>query len=106
MPARLAAHVVHAQAVLDLPAGATRLAGNAFEPNHAFRIGARAWGVQFHPEFNKERMALYVDHLAETLRAAGRDPLAIRANLAETPESAGLLPRFAALVRPPGRDRG
>jgi GMP synthase (glutamine-hydrolysing) len=99
MPSRFAAHAVHAQSVLELPPGATRLAGNAFEPTHAFRIGARAWGIQFHPEFDVERMGVYVDHLTPALREAGRDIGAIRAGLAETPESAGLLARFAHLAR-------
>jgi GMP synthase (glutamine-hydrolysing) len=99
MPARFAAHAVHAQSVRELPAGAVLLAGNDYEPTHAFRIGARAWGVQFHPEFDIERMALYVHHLAPDLRAAGRDPATILAGLAPTPEAAGLLPRFAHLAR-------
>ncbi len=98
MPARFSAHAVHAQSVLDLPLGATRLAGNAFEPTHAFRVGARAWGIQFHPEFNVERMGVYVDHLTPALREAGRDIAAIRASLAETPESAGLLALFSRLA--------
>lgn len=98
LPGRFVAHAVHAQSVRELPPGAVRLAGNAFEPTHAFRVGARAWGVQFHPEFNEARMALYVERLAPVLDAAGRDLGAIRAGLAETPESASLLARFARLA--------
>lgn len=99
MPARFAAHAVHAQSVRDLPTGAIRLAGNDFEPTHAFRVGPCAWGIQFHPEFDVERMGVYVDHLTPALLAAGRDIGAIRAGLAETPESAGLLARFVRLTR-------
>ncbi len=99
MPARFHAHVVHAQSVRKLPKGATLLAGNAFEPTHAFRVGGCAWGVQFHPEFDTARMALYLDHFAPALQAAGRDAASIRAGLIETPESASLLPRFARLAR-------
>jgi GMP synthase (glutamine-hydrolysing) len=98
LPVRFSAHAVHAQSVMDLPPGAIRLAGNAFEPTHAFRVGARAWGIQFHPEFDIERMGLYVDHLTPALLNAGRDIDAIRAGLAQTPESAGLLARFARLA--------
>lgn len=36
--------------------GAVRLAGNAHEPHQAYRIGANAWGVQFHPEFSLAAM--------------------------------------------------
>lgn len=99
MPARFAAHAVHAQSVRDLPPGAIRLAGNDFEPTHAFRVGTRAWGIQFHPEFDVERMGVYVDHLTPALLAAGRDIGAIRAGLTHTPESTGLLARFVHLTR-------
>ena len=34
----------------ELPAGATRLAGSPAYPNQAFRVGADAYGVQFHLE--------------------------------------------------------
>jgi GMP synthase-like glutamine amidotransferase len=34
----------------DLPDGATRLAGSPAYPNQAFRVGADAYGVQFHLE--------------------------------------------------------
>lgn len=99
MPSRFMAHAVHAQSVRQLPSGAVQLAGNDFEPTHAFRVGARAWGIQFHPEFNPERMALYIDHLAHDARCAGCDIEAIRAGVMETPESAALLPLFANLAR-------
>ncbi len=38
----------------DLPAGATRLAGSPAYPNQAFRVGAGAYGVQFHLEVSPE----------------------------------------------------
>ena len=99
LPRRFPAHAVHAQSALTLPPGATLLAGNGFEPHHAFRVGKRAWGLQFHPEFNRQRMAAYVAQLAPKLHAAGQDIAAISAGLADTPIAATLLPRFARLVR-------
>jgi GMP synthase (glutamine-hydrolysing) len=86
--------------VRDLPPDALLLAGNGFEAHHAFRIGGQAWGLQFHPEFNRERMAAYIHYLAPHLRAAGKDCDQIRARLCDTPIAASLLPRFAALARP------
>lgn len=98
LPGRFPAHAVHAQTVTALPAGAARLAANAFEPTHAFRCGRRVWGIQFHPEFDVARMRGYVDHLADPVRAAGQDPALILRGLTETPVAARLLPRFASLV--------
>lgn len=98
LPARFEAQASHRQSVLRLPDGAVHLARNAFEPNHAFRVGDRAWGVQFHPEFGVEATRAYVDRQAEALAASGDDPAAVRAAVCETPAAASLLPRFATLA--------
>ncbi len=98
LPGQFVAHAVHAQSVRKLPKGATLLAGNAYEPTHAFRIGTCAWGVQFHPEFTLERLAAYLEHLSPDLIAAGRDIDVIRAGLVATPVAARVLPRFARLA--------
>lgn len=98
LPARFEAHVVHRQSALRLPEGAVRLAGNAFEPTQAFRVGESAWGLQFHPEFDAEIMRGYVDHLADTLRAEGSDPAALRERVAATAAAAQLLGRFARIA--------
>ncbi|NTU67359.1 MAG: glutamine amidotransferase [Chlorobiaceae bacterium] len=60
LPECFQAHATHAQSVLRLPPGAVRLAGNPHDPNHAFRIGRCAWGVQFHPEYTREVMEAYL----------------------------------------------
>ncbi len=83
LPARLKVHASHSQSVLRLPTGAIRLAGNAWDRNHAFRVGERAWGVQFHPEFDAEVMRAYA-------AAAKRD-----AHVEEAPDSTLVLRRFA-----------
>lgn len=99
LPPHFPALAVHAQSVLELPPGAVLLAGNDFEPHHAFRVGALAWGIQFHPEFNRERMDAYLHHLAQQLHAAGLDCRRIRAGLCDAPIAAGLLPRFAKMAQ-------
>ncbi len=45
----------------DLPRGATRLASSRLYENQAFRIGTRAYGVQFHPEITVEMVDAWVD---------------------------------------------
>ena len=99
LPARFAAQAVHWQSVRRLPPGAVRLAGSAHEANHAFRVGERAWGVQFHPEFSDAALRDYLDGVADVLAREGRDASAIAARLQPTPEAASVLPRFAQLAR-------
>lgn len=99
LPEAFYAHATHAQSVLRLPPGAVHLAGNDYEPHHAFRVGERAWGVQFHPEFDTRIMHAYVEVRATKCEKAHRDWAAIRATVRETPESAALLRHFASLVR-------
>ncbi|MEZ0075798.1 type 1 glutamine amidotransferase [Planotetraspora sp. GP83] len=40
----------HYDAMTQLPPGAVRLATGGQYPNQAYRLGERAWAVQFHPE--------------------------------------------------------
>jgi GMP synthase-like glutamine amidotransferase len=41
------------------PAGAPRLAATADDQQQAFRVGRRAWGLQFHPEVRKEQVVAW-----------------------------------------------
>ncbi len=104
LPTGFPAHVTHAQTVLDLPPGATRLAGNFFEPHHAFRAGTCAWGVQFHPEFHRGIMACYLREQATELAAAGRHVEPLLRAIRDTPTSHQLLRRFAALATNPSTE--
>ncbi len=47
----------------SLPAGAVRLAGNEAYENQAFRVGARAYGLQFHVEVTGSLVAHWGPHL-------------------------------------------
>jgi GMP synthase (glutamine-hydrolysing) len=97
-PARIRVYESHAQSVLKLPHGAVRLASNPWDANQAFRFGAAAWGVQFHPEFDAEVARAYIEHHRADLAAEGQDPdHLIRTSTAGTSGDA-LLRRFAALV--------
>ena len=44
----------------DLPPGAVHLASSEMYANQAFRIGERAWGIQFHPEVDQAAVELFV----------------------------------------------
>ncbi|NQY92561.1 MAG: glutamine amidotransferase [Campylobacteraceae bacterium] len=65
MPREFYAHVVHFQSVLTLPKNAVLIASNAVEKNHIYKIGACAWGVQFHPEFDEKIMKSYITEVLD-----------------------------------------
>lgn len=94
----LVLQVSHSQRVLDLPAEAVRLARCERDPNHAFRVGENAWGVQFHPEFSAETSRDYVRIRAGTIAAEGLDPDALIANVRDSAHGSQLLRRFRALL--------
>ncbi len=91
-------HVCHHQSVLDLPPGARPLAATAKEPHQAFRVGRCAWGVQFHPEFDREAIVAYIQAQRELLETEGQDPDRLIAETVETPQGTALLRRFGELA--------
>jgi GMP synthase (glutamine-hydrolysing) len=93
----LRVQTTHLESLLELPPGETLLAGNGTDPHHALAWGTRAWGVQFHPEFDADVMRAYLEARREILRSEGIDPDALVREVAETPQGPELLRRFAAL---------
>lgn len=80
------AYSFHSEGV-ELPPGAVGLARSEHFPNHAFRLGQHAYGVQFHPECRPDMLTTWFNlgpamtarpgaqNLAEQLAAAERhDP--------------------------------
>jgi GMP synthase (glutamine-hydrolysing) len=92
------AQVSHAQSVLTLPPGATRLAYDDWDPNQSFRIGKNAWGVQFHPEMDADISRTYIEAERAGLLAQGQDLEQLLAEVRETPLAAEVLHRFARLA--------
>ncbi|MDQ1041091.1 GMP synthase (glutamine-hydrolyzing) [Streptomyces sp. V3I8] len=91
----------HRDQITALPPGAVHLAASDACPVQAFRVGACAWGVQFHPEAGADRLVRW-DEAA--LADEGIDLAGLRARaLAAEPASAGaarrLVAAFAAVVR-------
>ncbi|MDT0269660.1 type 1 glutamine amidotransferase [Streptomyces sp. DSM 44915] len=91
----------HRDQITQLPPGAVHLAESARCPVQAFRLGERAWGVQFHPEVGAERLAHWDP---AGLAADGLDLPALRAEAeAREPAAASaarrLVAAFAAVVR-------
>ncbi|MGE0784422.1 MAG: glutamine amidotransferase [Sandaracinaceae bacterium] len=96
-PARVSSS--HRQCVVRLPDGAVLLAEGAAERHQAFRVGERAWGVQFHPEWDAEVIRAYVESRRETLRGEGLDPDRIEREIEANDNGPILLRRFAELAR-------
>ncbi len=93
-PVQFAAQATHLQSVLRLPEGATRLARSAHDDCHAFRWGATAWGVQFHPEFNTLQMRGYVHAKHDALAREGRCAHRLARSVRATPQARAVLRRF------------
>lgn len=89
---------MHDDAVVALPPGAVLLGGTSQYAHQAFRVGARAWGLQFHPEARPESLLGW----AAAMPAAEREAIAgqLHARDAEVaPATRSLAQRFAAVVR-------
>jgi len=93
----------HWDAVTSLPPGSTLLmAGTAYE-NQAFRVGERAWGLQFHVETPPEMVVAWAEQDRASLEESGVDVDALLARaLSELDEVAEVwgevVRRFARLA--------
>jgi GMP synthase (glutamine-hydrolysing) len=92
---RFPAHATHVQSVLALPPDARHLAESDLDPYQAFAWGPRAWGLQFHPEFDAEIMRGYLVGRRERVLAEGLDADALLAGVREAPAGPHILRRFA-----------
>lgn len=99
MPEQMHVPVSHLQSVIELPKQARRLASTARDPNHAFAIGDRVWGVQFHPEFTADIVKGYIRARRDALANEGLDAQALHDSARDTEHGPSLLRRFRELTR-------
>jgi GMP synthase (glutamine-hydrolysing) len=90
----LTVNMSHVDSALRLPVDTEVLATTDKEPHAAVRFGERAWGIQFHPEFDNEIMCDYIQDRSKPLRESGVDPEALARSVRDTPESREVLRRF------------
>ena len=64
----------HLDEITELPRGATLLAASTYHPHQAFRLGTRAWGVQFHLECDTAMLADWAATSPAELADLGIDP--------------------------------
>ncbi|MER5324348.1 type 1 glutamine amidotransferase [Streptosporangium roseum] len=94
----------HGDAMTRLPEGAVRLATGDPYPNQAYRLGDKAWAVQFHPEAGAEIFAGWAGDSADHLTALGYSAEELDVQVKEAEERLvgtwrPLAERFAAVVR-------
>jgi GMP synthase-like glutamine amidotransferase len=94
----------HWDEISELPAGALLLAASPRYPHQAFRVGTKAYGLQFHIETPADMVLGWAAADADGVRAAGLDPDRVGQGAVEVlPEIEEVwrpfVERFAALVR-------
>ncbi|GGK88440.1 glutamine amidotransferase [Sphaerisporangium melleum] len=94
----------HQDAVTVPPPGAVLLATAADYPTQAYRLGERAWGVQFHPEASVEIFLSWTAPNADRLAEDGLDAARLDAEVVAAGEELRatwrpLAEAFAAVVR-------
>lgn len=67
----------HQDAVVRLPPGAVLLVTGERYPHQAYRLGERAWGVQYHPEVTRQDWAAWVAGGSAGLVDAGVEPASV-----------------------------
>jgi GMP synthase-like glutamine amidotransferase len=98
----------HEDEIVDLPPGAVHLASSSRYANQAFRIGPRAWGLQFHIETPPEMVRHWGAEYGAAVEEAGLDPVALAERaVEELPEVEAcwrpVVERFAELAEGRGR---
>lgn len=102
LPDSFLGYVAHSQTVVKLPAAATLLAENDFEPHHAFVVGGNMWGVQFHPEYTAAITRGYIAEQERQLAQAGHDVGQLLAAVRDAVFGRLLITRFCGLVKSGG----
>ncbi len=75
--AGIAAPQGHHDSISVLPPGATLLASSPRYPHQLFRVGERAWGLQYHPEVLPEDFEAWMVEDTPHLTAAGTSAVAV-----------------------------
>lgn len=94
-PARLTVQTCHSQSVQELPSGARLLASNKHDRIQGFAWGRHVWGFQFHPEFDADILAGYINAESRQLERAGLDPRQMLNDTRDSDDGPRLLRAFA-----------
>lgn len=98
-------NMTHVDSVVELPPGAELIGRTALDPHAMLRFSPHAWGVQFHPELDREVLVAYVDGRSEAIASEGLDPAVIRAGVGDAAAGREVLRRFLLGVAAGGFER-
>lgn len=98
LPSELTVQTSHRQSVIVLPRDARLLAGNDQDAHQVFAMGDRAWGVQFHPEFDADIIRGYLEDRSEGLQERGVDAESLHAAARDSSHGTCLLKNFVAML--------
>ena len=98
LPRHFTMQASHSETVLRLPSGARLLAHNTNDAHQAFAIGTRAWGIQFHPEFDADIVRGYITARHGAILDEGLNPDDLRNATSDAPHGTALLRRFIELL--------
>ena len=73
----------HGDAMLEAPAGAVLLASTRACPIQGYRLGDRAWALQFHPEVDAEILGSWFGDDPEPVEKCGRTTVAVLDEMVE-----------------------
>lgn len=99
LPQRFEVNLTHRQGLLDCPTGIKAMGMADHDPQQVIRVGDRAWGVQYHPEFTQAYMRAVLETRRERIDQAAGDGAAAAAEttLGDTPFGSRVLERFVQL---------
>ena len=97
LPAAFSVNASHVDTVDLLPPGSTVLSHTSLERHAAFRV-QRAWGVQFHPEFDGDVMREYTVARRKAIEAEGLPWERIHASTQDAPHAVALMRNFVHRV--------
>lgn len=98
LPAQFTAHATHRDTVLRPPPEARVLAASDKDQCQSFRVGGRAWGVQFHPEITAPILRGYVRARAPVLRDEGVCSDTLHDSILDAADGGRVLENFIALA--------
>lgn len=103
VPESFHANVTHIDTVARLPEGAASLARSDKEDHHAIRFTPACYGVQYHPELDREIMLGYIEARREVLASERFDVESLAAAVAEADLARRTLHNFVRHVVPAAR---